>query len=242
MSVQGRWRIVETPGYDMAVPGGLHPVRARRWRVRLRLPDRLHLWRLRGRRRRVQLGGKRRNGACQRRRLGRAAAPTALSKVRSASTTATTSPSSHAGLRLLQQPARAEFPLIQAVSGMGEEVCAFDWLELSKGVGGGGFERVEGSRGMLSHMGLELGEGIFDRIEVGTVGRQVEQLGAAGLDGLLTPATLWAGRLSMTTISPGRRVGTSICSTQARKHSPSIGPSRSIGATKPREGESRRRR
>ena len=49
----------------------------------------------------------------------------------------------------------------------------------------------------------------------------------------LTPATLWAARLSMTTMSPGRKVGANICSTQARKHSPSIGPSRSIGATKP---------
>jgi hypothetical protein len=31
-------------------------------------------------------------------------------------------------------------------------------------------------------MGLELGEGVFDRVEVGTVGRQVKQGGAARFD------------------------------------------------------------
>jgi hypothetical protein len=31
-------------------------------------------------------------------------------------------------------------------------------------------------------MGFELGEGVFDRIEVGTVGRQVKQSGAARFD------------------------------------------------------------
>src|SRR6266550_5830843 len=37
----------------------------------------------------------------------------------------------------------------------------------------------------------------------------------------------------MMTISPGCKVGANICSTQARKHSPFIGPSSNIGATKP---------
>jgi hypothetical protein len=32
---------------------------------------------------------------------------------------------------------------------------------------------------------------------------------------------------------PGRKVGANICSIQARKHSPFIGPSRSTGAMKP---------
>src|SRR6185437_6999060 len=48
-----------------------------------------------------------------------------------------------------------------------------------------------------------------------------------------TPATLWAGRLSMTTTSFGCRSGHSICSHQAKKASPSMGPSSTIGARMP---------
>jgi hypothetical protein len=47
---------------------------------------------------------------------------------------------------------------------MGEEVCAFIWLELSEGVRCGGFERVEGSGGGFAHMRFELGEGVFDGV------------------------------------------------------------------------------
>ena len=37
----------------------------------------------------------------------------------------------------------------------------------------------------------------------------------------------------MITMSPGRRVGASICSTQARNATPFIGPSSTMGATTP---------
>ena len=47
---------------------------------------------------------------------------------------------------------------------------------------GGGFEGVDGSWGGFSNSGLELGEGILDGIEIGTVGRQVEQLCPACFD------------------------------------------------------------
>ncbi len=67
---------------------------------------------------------------------------------------------------------------------MGEEVCAFIRLELVEGVRCGGFEGVEGSGGGVAHMRFELSEGVFDGVEVGTVGRQVEELGALGLDRL----------------------------------------------------------
>lgn len=40
---------------------------------------------------------------------------------------------------------------------------------------GGGFEGFDGSWGGFSNVGLELGEGILDGIEIGTVGRQVEK-------------------------------------------------------------------
>src|SRR5258706_310824 len=49
---------------------------------------------------------------------------------------------------------------------MAEEVCAFVRLELLQRIGGGSLESVEGSRGGLAHMRLELGKGIFDSIEI----------------------------------------------------------------------------
>ena len=82
-------------------------------------------------------------------------------------------------------------------------------------------------------MRLELGEGIFDRIEVGTVGRQITELGAAGFNSLSDAGHLVGGQIVHDDDVAWRKVGANICSTQARKHSPSIGPSRSIGATKP---------
>src|SRR5512145_1834391 len=48
-----------------------------------------------------------------------------------------------------------------------------------------------------------------------------------------TPGCLCAGRLSMTTMSPGLSVGTSMASTQARKAGPSMAPSMVIGASIP---------
>jgi len=66
---------------------------------------------------------------------------------------------------------------------MGEEVGAFGRFELSKSLGCGLLKGLDGSGGVLADMSLELGEGIFDRVEVGTVGRQVKQGGAARLDG-----------------------------------------------------------
>jgi hypothetical protein len=61
-----------------------------------------------------------------------------------------------------------------------EEVCAFVRFELWQGIGSGSFERINGARGGPSHVRLELGEGVFDRIEVGTVGRQILEFGTTG--------------------------------------------------------------
>src|SRR6185437_17067074 len=44
---------------------------------------------------------------------------------------------------------------------------------------------------------------------------------------------LWLLRLSITTMSPGRRIGTRNCTTQARKLSALMGPSRMHGAVMP---------
>lgn len=44
-------------------------------------------------------------------------------------------------------------------------------------------------------MRLEFGEGIFDRIEIGTVGRQIAEFGATGLDGLPDADDLVGGQI-----------------------------------------------
>ena len=55
--------------------------------------------------------------------------------------------------------------------------------------------------------------GIVDRVEVGRVTRQEEQLGAGAADQLANRLALIAARLSMMTRSPALRVGTRNCST-----------------------------
>jgi hypothetical protein len=45
-------------------------------------------------------------------------------------------------------------------------------------------EQVDTSGGGASEQGPELGEGLLDRVQVRTVGWEVEALGAGGLDGL----------------------------------------------------------
>ena len=44
-------------------------------------------------------------------------------------------------------------------------------------------------------MGLELGEAVFDRIEVGTVGRQIAEFGAAGFNSLPDARDLVSGQI-----------------------------------------------
>lgn len=60
-------------------------------------------------------------------------------------------------------------------------MCAFVRFELSQGICSGSLECIDGSGGGLAHMRLELGEGVFDRIEVGTVGRQIMEFGGQRL-------------------------------------------------------------
>jgi len=62
-----------------------------------------------------------------------------------------------------------------------------------------GFEGFDGSCGGFSNVGLELGEGILDGIEIGTVGRQVEQRCSAGFDNLPDASYLVGSQLSMMT-------------------------------------------
>ena len=77
---------------------------------------------------------------------------------------------------------------------------------------------------------LQFGEGQFDRIEVGTVGRENRSSAPACSIATRTSGCLWAARLSSTTTSPGRSVGTRTCSTYARNVTLSIGPSKTAVA------------
>ena len=52
-----------------------------------------------------------------------------------------------------------------------------------------------GTCGSLAQEVLELGEDLFDRIEVGTVGRQIDQLGAFGFDRFFDAGDLVAGQV-----------------------------------------------
>ena len=83
--------------------------------------------------------------------------------------------------------------MFRRIAGVLEEVGAFVGFKLVEGVGDGPPEVVDGSGGGLSQEGLELGEGLFDWIEVGGIGWQVEQEGAGHFDGFAHAVDLVAG-------------------------------------------------
>ena len=56
-------------------------------------------------------------------------------------------------------------------------------------------EAVDGALGRLAQERLQLGEGVLDRVEVGRVGREVEQARAGCLDQLSHPRPLVAGQV-----------------------------------------------
>ena len=66
-----------------------------------------------------------------------------------------------------------------------EVVCAFLWGEEIADLADGLPEFVDGAHGHGAQMRLEFGEGHFDGIEVGAVGRQKQQPSAPLADGLL---------------------------------------------------------
>lgn len=55
-------------------------------------------------------------------------------------------------------------------------------------------------------MHLELDEGIFGRLEVGTAGRQIVEFGSAGFNCLPDAPDFMAVRLSIMMVSPGRSI------------------------------------
>ena len=79
-------------------------------------------------------------------------------------------------------------------------------------VGDRGADGVRGAGCGLAEPMLELGEELLDRVEVGGVLRQQEEPRTDGADGAPDRGAL-EPRLSMTTTSPGRSVGTRTRST-----------------------------
>lgn len=70
-----------------------------------------------------------------------------------------------------------------AVSGGGEVVGALGGGEGADDMADGVPEALGGAHGGLAQYGLQLGEGVLDWIEVGAVGRELEQARASGVDG-----------------------------------------------------------
>src|SRR3954454_20307317 len=87
---------------------------------------------------------------------------------------------SQAGCRI----ARAHFKLPYRVAAVAEVVAAFGFCESVEAMSDRAFELVDHSRCGTAEHSLELGEGQFDGIEVGTVGWQINELCADRLDGL----------------------------------------------------------
>lgn len=70
---------------------------------------------------------------------------------------------------------------------------------------------------------LKLGDELFDRIEIGTVGRHGQEMRASARIAALTAGFLWLERLSTSTMSPGPSVGQSCSSIHAVKLTALIG-------------------
>ncbi len=78
---------------------------------------------------------------------------------------------------------------------MSKEVSALGWAVKLENVGDGIPEPVACPLAHLSQQRLELGGGLFDRIKVGAIGRQVEQPGIPAFDLLLDAGHFMAGQI-----------------------------------------------
>ena len=96
-----------------------------------------------------------------------------------------------------------------------------------------GPELVDRRGSGLAQEGLQLGEGVLDRADVGRVGRQNEEAGFGRLDCFAHGQAIVAGRLSRIATSPRLSVETSICSTRGEDQATVMGPSSIMGAVTP---------
>ena len=97
---------------------------------------------------------------------------------------------------------------------MAKEVPAFLRAEIGNDATDPTQELQNRMLGRLAQMRLEFAEGQLDRVEVRRILRKINQRREpAALIASATPATLWTGRWSISTISPRLRVGTRHCFT-----------------------------
>ena len=92
---------------------------------------------------------------------------------------------------------------------------------------------VEGASGGGTQKALELGEDLLHRVQVGTVGRQVEERGAADLDGGAHALDLVGAEVIHDHDAAGPGGGARACSTEARRRTPVMAPSNTEGAVIP---------
>lgn len=85
--------------------------------------------------------------------------------------------------------------MIDSIPGVPEVIFAFLGRETIYENGDGLPQLIDGPCGGLSQVRFELGEGLLDRIEIGRVGRQVEQVGAGRLYGFTNTGDFVAGQV-----------------------------------------------
>src|SRR5690606_4235071 len=76
-------------------------------------------------------------------------------------------------VKLLEQ-----IPSDTIIAGRSEVVLALFWGECRQGLGDGSVQALARPGGSFAQRGFELGEGHLERIEIGRVGRQVQELRA----------------------------------------------------------------
>jgi hypothetical protein len=96
----------------------------------------------------------------------------------------------------------------RCISGLDKIVAALDCGDGFEDVADGVADGILAAGGGLAEPVLELGEKLLDRVEVWRVFREQEEPGAGGADGAPDRGALVRAEVSMTTISPGRSVGT----------------------------------
>lgn len=92
-----------------------------------------------------------------------------------------------------------------------EVVVAFLRLEHSDNLADGVPQRLDGSLGFGAQHRLQFGERLLDGVDVRAVGWEIKRPASRAFD--CVPSALCAGRLCMTTISPGTKVVMRACCT-----------------------------
>jgi hypothetical protein len=78
---------------------------------------------------------------------------------------------------------KSTFVLDGSIAGISDVVGAFGWCEALEESADAPPSGLDGALGSFAQKRFELGEDLLDRVEIGAVGRQEEELGAGGSDG-----------------------------------------------------------